>query len=310
MTDRRVPSPEPAKLIMKKQPVLMALAVLCAIFIFFLLLGVALNGLSGRSHRFPLGNKIAVVEVLGVIESSEAIIEDLKDYREDDNVKAVILRIDSPGGGVAPSQEIHNAVVKTAEKKPVVVSMGSLAASGGYYIAAPAHKIMANPGTLTGSIGVIMEFANYQELLDKIGWRNEVVKSGQHKDIGSPNRPMSEAERRILQALLDDVHDQFISAVVEGRKLDAKKVRELADGRIFTGRQAKAAGLVDELGGLEEAIDLAAELAGIEDPDVVYPTPESPKLIDYFIGEVSNRFLHRLREESAYQINYQWTGSR
>ncbi|MBI3603595.1 MAG: signal peptide peptidase SppA [Nitrospirae bacterium] len=219
-------------------------------------------------------DRVALVRVEGVILDAQQTIDDLKKFGESPTVKAIVLRIDSPGGGVVPSQEIHDAVkrVRNTSNKAVVASMGTVAASGGYYIAAATDRIFANPGTLTGSIGVIMELANLEGLLKKIGVENVVVKSGRHKDIGSPFRKMNEDDRRILQSVMDDVHSQFIEAVAEGRSLDVGDVQRLADGRIFTGRQAKEAKLVDELGNLEDAIKLAAEMGGIEgEPKVVEP---------------------------------------
>jgi len=213
------------------------------------------------------GDRIALIRVEGVILDAQQTVGDLKKFGDSPSVKAIVLRIDSPGGGVVPSQEIHDAVMRVRNKqnKAVVASMGTVAASGGYYIAAATDRIMANPGTLTGSIGVIMELANLEGLLKKIGVENVVVKSGRHKDIGSPFR-------RILQSVMDDVHTQFIEAVAEGRSLDVSDVQPLADGRIFTGRQAKEIKLVDELGDLDDAIRLAADLAGIEgEPKVVEP---------------------------------------
>lgn len=219
-------------------------------------------------------DRVALVRVEGVILDAQQTVGDLKKYAESPTVKAIVLRIDSPGGGVVPSQEIYDAVkrIRSKNNKAVVASMGTVAASGGYYIAAATDKIMANPGTLTGSIGVIMELANFEGLLKKIGVESVVVKSGEHKDIGSPFRKMKEDDRLILQAVMDDVHSQFIEAVAEGRSLDVREVRTLADGRVFTGRQAKAAKLVDELGDLDDAIKLAAEMGGIEgEPKVVEP---------------------------------------
>jgi len=219
-------------------------------------------------------DRIALIRVGGVILDAQQTVGDLKKFGDSPSVKAIVLRIDSPGGGVVPSQEIHDAVMRVRNKqnKAVVASMGTVAASGGYYIAAATDRIMANPGTLTGSIGVIMELANLEGLLKKIGVENVVVKSGRHKDIGSPFRKMSDEDRRILQSVMDDVHTQFIEAVAEGRSLDVSDVQPLADGRIFTGRQAKEIKLVDELGDLDDAIRLAADLAGIEgEPKVVEP---------------------------------------
>ncbi|MBI4400360.1 MAG: signal peptide peptidase SppA [Nitrospirae bacterium] len=219
-------------------------------------------------------DRIALIRVEGVILDAQQTVGDLKKYGESHAVKAIVLRIDSPGGGVVPSQEIHDAVkrVRSKNSKAVVASMGTVAASGGYYIAAATDRIIANPGTLTGSIGVIMELANLEGLLKKIGVESVIVKSGRHKDIGSPLRKMSEEDRRILQSVMDDVHGQFIEAVAEGRSMDIREVQPLADGRIFTGRQAKDFKLVDELGDLDDAIKLAAEMVGIEgEPKVVEP---------------------------------------
>jgi protease IV len=219
-------------------------------------------------------DRIAVIRVEGVILDSQTTIGELKRFSENPSVKAIVIRIDSPGGGVVPSQEIYDAVkrVRSKNNKAVIASMGSVAASGGYYIAAATDRIVANPGTLTGSIGVIMETANVEGLLQKIGVEGVVIKSGKYKDVGSPLRKMSVDERNLLQAVMDDVHKQFIEAVAEGRSLELRAAQALADGRIFTGRQAKEAKLVDELGDLEDAIQLAAEVVGIEgEPKIVEP---------------------------------------
>jgi protease-4 len=222
----------------------------------------------------PGEDRIGLIRVEGVILDAKDTVAELKRFGDSSSVKAIVLRIDSPGGGVVPSQEIHDAVqrVRSKHKKTVVASMGTVAASGGYYIAAAADRIIANPGTLTGSIGVIMELVNLEGLLKKVGVEGIVVKSGHYKDIGSPFRKMGPDDRRILQAVMDDVHNQFIEAVAEGRSLDVAAVRKLADGRIFTGRQAVNAKLVDELGDLDDAVRIAADLVGIEgEPTVVEP---------------------------------------
>lgn len=295
---------------MKKRPFLMALLLLGAIFLFFILMTYAISSIMGRTASLPIGEKVGVIEVSGVIVASKDIIDHLIDFRDDKAVKAIVLRIDSPGGGVGPSQEIYEEVRKAVDVKPIVVSMGSVAASGGYYIAAPARRILANPGTITGSIGVIMEFTNFQELLQKIGLRSDVVKSGEHKDIGSPIRPMTDSDRKLLQAMIDDVHAQFIDAVAEGRKMDRDAVRPLADGRIFTGRQAMAAGLVDEMGNLQDAIDVAAELAGIEgEPKVVYPPEEKSGILDYLIQETASQLRHGLQEQGSAGLHFIWSGN-
>ena len=243
------------------------------VFTVLLLLTVFDDGLPG-------GAKVAVVEVQGVIGvgadrglDTEAIIRALGEYRDDPAVRAVVLRIDSPGGVVAPTQEIFTAVRRLREaKKPVVASLGSVAASGGYYVAVSADRIFASPGTLTGSIGVVMQLANVEGLLKKVGVEYVVVKAGAYKDVGNFARAMTPEERRILQALLDDVYDQFIAAVAEGRGLDPQAVRAFAEGRIYSGRQAHGLKMVDDLGGLEDAIEAAAKMAGLPPkPKVVYP---------------------------------------
>jgi protease-4 len=238
----------------------------------------------------PIGEKVALVKIEGPIFNSTAILEELKKYRKDSSVKAVVLRIESPGGGVAPSQEIYEEVRKLSKTKPVVVSMGAVAASGGYYISSAATKIYANPGTITGSIGVIMEIPNLKGLLDKVGIKTEVIKSGKHKDLASVFRGIGEEERKILQRVLDDVHQQFIEAVAEGRGLPYEKVREIADGRIFTGRQAKELGLVDNLGNLQDAIMEAARLGGIKGEPRVVTKKERISFFDLLTGKTALKY--------------------
>lgn len=243
----------------------------CLIITGFLTLLIVISVLFAIFQKnVPLGEKVAVVRIEGPIMDSKNTTDEIKGYLKDASIKAIVLRVDSPGGAVAPSQEIYEEVKKATLKKKVIVSMGSVAASGGYYISAPADRIIANPGTLTGSIGVIMEIPNIEGLMNKIGVKTEVIKSGRHKDIASAFRKMGKEERLILQGVLDDVHEQFIKAVSDGRKIPFDEVKKLADGRIFTGRQAMEARLVDELGTLEDAITIAGRLAGIKgEPEVV-----------------------------------------
>jgi len=249
--------------------------------------------LSVLDSAWPGGEKVAVVRIEGVIVDSREAIEELRKFRDNPSVKAIVLRIDSPGGGVVASQEIYSEVLKTRAdgRVKVVTSMGNLAASGGYYIAAATDRIVANPGTLTGSIGVIMELANVQGLLEKVGVQSIVIKSGAHKDLASPFRAMSAADRAILQTVLDDVHDQFIQAVATGRAMKIEQVRDLADGRVFTGRQAQTARLVDELGDLQDAIKLAGKMVGIAGEPRVVETRKRFSLRDVlgnvFDGKVS-----------------------
>ncbi len=268
---------------------------------FFLLIGVI-----SRMDDLNLSAKdrVAVVPVNGLITESEPTIEQLKKYAKDDSVKAVVLRINSPGGGVGPSQEIYEEVRKIRDKKVVVTSMGALAASGGYYIACGSQKIFANPGTITGSIGVIMQFVNAKDLIEKIGVKGMVVKSGAFKDIGSPVRDMKPEERDLLQSVIDNVHSQFVSAVAEGRKMDRVKVAGIADGRIFSGEQARALGLVDALGDLEDAVAEAGKMAGIEgEPKVVTPPKKKISILDLLKEEAKSIITENLAE-NRFRFDY------
>lgn len=206
---------------------------------------------------------VGVIEVRGVIDGDDEVIPTIQRFAKSEQVRAVVLRIESPGGGVTPSQEIYQELTRLKEKKPVIASLGGVAASGGYYIASACNTIVANPGTITGSIGVIMETVNVQGLLDKLGVRGGVIKAGTYKDLGSPLREMTAEEQQILKTMLEDVHQQFITAVATGRNMEEATVRTLADGRVYSGKQAQRLGLVDHLGNLQDAITLAAQKAGI-----------------------------------------------
>jgi len=284
---------------MKKRPVLLGMMVFGVLLALFFLSVLALTYFSDREESLWGGEKVAVVEIRGVIIDPQPIVEKLIKFRKNDQVKAIVLRIDSPGGGVGPAQEIYAEVKKVQRDKKVLVSMGSVAASGGYYIACAADKILANPGSITGSIGVIVESLNVEELFQKLGLRSTVVKSGKHKDIGSPLRKMTREEQRLLQEVLDSVHEQFIRAVAEGRKLPLEKVRSLADGRIFSGDQAKALGLVDGLGNLQDTIAMAAQMGGIKgEPGVIYPEKKRFSILDLLLQETIHKILQSLRENS------------
>ena len=282
---------------MKNKPILMILVAAFGLgVIFFTVLYVATLLSGGRSSRsiapLPGMDKVALVKVEGLLINADQIVEEIKGHAEDSSVKAIIIRIDSPGGGVVVSQEIYNAVLNARKtgKKKVVVSLGSVAASGGYYIAAAGDRIVANPGTLTGSIGVKMEFANLEKLLEKIGVKGMVVKAGEYKDIGSPFRDMSAEEHKLLQTVIDDVHSQFIEAVAKGRNLPEADVKAIADGRIFTGRQALQLKLVDQLGDLEDSINVAAELAGIKGKPKVVKKEKKVPFLEYFKDETAAWF--------------------
>jgi len=290
---------------MKRNRILMGVVAIIGLLVFFFGLFFILGRFTLKSGaaKFTFGDKIGVVEIRGVITQSAGIIETLHQYEKDQGVKAILLRIDSPGGGVGPSQEIHREVMKIKPKKKVIVSMGSVAASGGYYIAAASDRIVANPGTITGSIGVLMEFTNIEELFKKIGIKGVVLKSGEHKDIGSPLREMTADEKKLMQAVIDNVHQQFVEAVAEGRKLDRAKVAQIADGRILTGEQARQLGLVDELGNLQDAIDAAAKLAGIEGKPVILYPKKRLSLLELLVEGTTEAILNTIVEK-GFRLNY------
>jgi len=280
---------------MRKHPLFFGFLLLISVGVVCMLVMYALGLLNGGGTPLTARKYIGVVKVEGVIRDSRKIIDLIADYEEDDDIKAVVLRIDSPGGAVVPAQEIYDRVRALAVTKPVVASMGTVAASGGYYVASAADLIIANPGTITGSIGVIVQFSHIHDLLEKIGLETTVVKSGEYKDIGSPLREMEPRERKIFQELVNDIYDQFVTAVSESRSLPKSEVVRLADGRIYTGRQAQEAGLVDELGGIDHAVDRAAQMAGIiGEPHVVYPEKEKKSLIRYIIGEIHHEIVYEM----------------
>ena len=251
----------------------------------------------GRSE-IGFGEKVGVIELTGIIADSRKILEQIKGFRDNDSVKSIVIRIDSPGGAVGPSQEIYREIRKTIEVKSVIASLGSIAASGGYYIAAAADGIVANPGTITGSIGVILGYTNFEALFEKIGLSPVVIKSGEYKDIASPVRKMTESERDLLQEFSDNVHTQFIEHVAQGRNLPSTQVRKIADGRIFSGEKAKTLGLVDRLGNLEDAIEWAGRLGGIKgDISAVYPPEEKLPFMKYLLdmsAEQLREFVTRM----------------
>lgn len=291
---------------MNVKPIITVISAFTLLFAVFAALIFFVSSMYGDPRGFSLADKIGVVEVLGPITTSKEIVEDLKAFEHDESVKAIVLRVDSPGGGVGPAQEIY-AAVKALKIKPVIISMGSVAASGGYYIAAPAAHVFANPGTITGSIGVIMEFPDIANLLEKIGLQRRVIKSGQFKDIGSPVREMTPEEQELLQELIDDVYMQFVEAVASGRNMEIDAVKALADGRIFSGRQAKELGLVDELGGLQAAIEYSARRVGIVgEPKVVYPKPEASSIIDLILKRTTASLQQSLHQAGQTHLSMLW----
>jgi protease-4 len=261
----------------QKHPILLGLFILTGIFFLFLgglsLLISSLISHDSQTDIFSSKEGVGIVELKGLIISSEQTLKQLTEFRHDPNVKSVVLRIDSPGGSVGASQEIYKEVMRTNEIKPVIASMGSMGTSGGYYAALGAENIIANPGTMTGSIGVIVKFPNLEGLFEKIGYRSEVIKSGPLKDVGASNRPMSEEERKLMQDLIDNVYGQFVRDIAAARGMEEDIIQELADGRVYTGEQALEVGLIDSLGNFTDAITIAADMGGldIEAPRLIYP---------------------------------------
>ncbi len=252
------------------------------------------------------GDSIGVIQVEGTINDSRDIIDSLKQFGDSSGIKAIILRIDSPGGAVAPTQEIYEEIEKLKKKKPVIASFGGMAASGGYYIGSACDQIVANPGTLTGSIGVIMQLGNIEDLLKKIGVQGYSVKSGANKDIGSPLKPLTPEGKAILQGLVDNVHAQFVRAVAKGRRLTEDKVKSLADGRVYSGEQAKGLGLVDVLGNMEDAVELAAKRVGMKGkPQVVYSRAEQKGWMEM----VSSTWLRGWTKHESLGLRYEWSPS-
>jgi len=254
--------------------------------------------------------QIAVLELEGLILDSKSFVEQLKEYGNRSSVKIVLLHLNTPGGGVTASQEIYEAIKKFREEsnKKVVVSMSSVAASGGYYVACASDRIFANPGTITGSIGVIAEWVNYGELLRWAKMEDVVIKSGSFKDAGSPTRQLTEAERAYFQSLIDDMYGQFVAAVASSRKMDTDAVRKLADGRVFTGKEAKQNGLVDEIGTFQDAVAAAAKMAGISgEPKLLRPPEKRFSLLDTLLGESRSTMLWNTDpSESSIRFQYLW----
>jgi protease-4 len=273
-----------------KSPWVIIGVIIGALFLMFMVVFFAV-GLRGGGTGI-IGKSVGLVEVLGEITDSRTTVREIQYFEKESDVPVILLHVDSPGGVVTPSQEIYSELKHAKAKgKKLVVSMGTLAASGGYYISAPADVIVANPGTTTGSIGVKLELPNIEGLLKKLGVSVDVVKSADYKDIGSPYRPMLPEEKDLLKGTILDVYDQFVTVVAEDRKLPKDSVLKLADGRIFTGRQAKACGLVDTLGTLNDAVAIAGGLAGLgPEPRIVRP-PKPFRLRDFVMEDVVNRFL-------------------
>ncbi len=283
---------------MKQKRVLIIISVIVVLFFFTVILRLMVGTVS-------IGEKVAVLDITGIISKSDVPIKLIHAYRDDSNVKALVLRINTPGGSVAPVQEIFRELAKL--EKPIVASMGGTAASGGYYIACAANTIVANPGTLTGSIGVIMQFTKMKGLYEKIGLEQQVIKSGQFKDTGSAFRDLTEDEKAILQGTVDDVYNQFVDAIFKSRgdHLTRDEIVQLADGRIFSGNQALTHKLVDRLGNLQDAIQIAGVLGNIEGTPKVIRKQRKSSLLEQLLGIKNNSHLNDLLSFPSVTFRYE-----
>jgi protease-4 len=286
---------------------------LAGVLVLFMIALAMLAGEGAGREAFPIGDRVAVLEIEGEIIDSRDTIENLHDYADAHGVRAIIVRINSPGGAVAPSQEIFSEILKVRKEsgKPIVASMNSVAASGGYYIAAACDSIVANPGTITGSIGVISQWFNMEELVRWAKMKPETLTSGRMKDAGSPFRAISPEEREYLQRVVTQLHEQFVSAVAEGRhgKLTRDEVRKLADGRIYTGEEAKRLKLVDEIGNFDRAVEVAAGLAGMKGtPKVLYPRRKDPTLLEIFssMRQTPEQMIRGVAQREGSPFLYRW----
>jgi protease IV len=292
----------------KKHPILIVLGILAGVGFVLAIAMIIVLKVFTPSSNLSFSAKIGVIPIEGAIMDSQAITEQLKKFKKDKGIKAIILRINSPGGAVGPTQEIYREVQRTLETKKVIASLGGVAASGGYYIAAATKKIVANPGTITGSIGVIMEFARFEDLLNKIGIKFEVLKSGEFKDIGSPHRELTARDKELISALIADIQKQFVDAVASGRDLSIEKTREIADGRIFSGAQAKELGLVDVLGNFQDAVELVKNMATIKgDVTLIYPKKNKLDLWDLLLGSAADTIAKRIQGMKT-RVEYRWSG--
>jgi len=280
---------------MKRNPFLLFLAIVGVFFLLMMVVGIfALFSLFGERPSIIRTDAIGVIKVVGIIQDSEKTLKAIDKFKEDKHIKAVIVRIDSPGGVVGPAQEIYQALKELKKKKKVVASLGSVAASGGYYIACAADQIVANPGTVTGSIGVLMEFVNLQKLYQWAKMDTGTLTSGRYKDTGSPFRPMREDEKRLLKGVIDSIYQQFKTVVKTDRKVLAQDLDMVTDGRIFSGEQAKQLGLVDQLGNFQVAVEIAKKLANLKGkPKLVYPPKEKRFWLQYLLGESTLAALER-----------------
>jgi protease IV len=293
----------------RKRTLLTVFIIIAAVALLLGTLSIIVVRTLAPSFPISFGKKIGVITINGAILHAQPTLSEIIQFRKDKGIKAIIVRIDSPGGGVGPSQEIYEELLKARKYKKVIASMGSVAASGGFYIAAAADQIVANPGTITGSIGVIMEFVYLEELLKKIGVSVEVLKSGEYKDMGSPQRKLTERDKEILNQLITDTKQQFVRAVARGRHLSEEQVEKIADGRVFSGERAKALGLVDSLGNFQDAVELAKKMTGIKgDVTLVYPKKSGINFWDLIFKSASESAVKWLQKTQT-RIEYTWQSS-
>ena len=286
---------------MKKSRLGVSLAFVMALMIIFVIMVMTLSRFldtedrsSGISEILDYGNKIGVISIEGTILTCDETLKELKKFRKKSSVRAILLRINSPGGTVAPAQEIYREIEKIRKKKPVVASIETVGASAAYYIASSADRIVCSKGSITGSIGVIMMLPDIHKVIEKIGVNVNVIKAGAFKDIGSGIKPLDDQERDILQNFAKEVHEQFISDVLQGRKgkIEEDKLREIADGRFFTGQSAKELGLVDSMGNFYDAVKLAANLSGIKgEPELEYPKKRWNSYLDLFMDSAAKSLM-------------------
>lgn len=292
----------------KSHTLLTVLAILGCIGLFLAIVIVIVIKLFTPSTDLSFNEKIGVIPIQGAIIDSRHITSQLVRFKKDKKIKAIILRINSPGGAVGPTQEIYREIRRTIKTKKVIASIGGIAASGGYYVASAADSIVANSGAITGSIGVIMEVLRFEDLLKKIGVSIEVIKSGEFKDIGSPHRKLTEREKELLNSLIKDIQSQFVDDVAAGRGLSVDKVRQIADGRIFSGARAKELGLVDRLGNFHDAVDLAKNLTGAKgDVKLVYPKKNRLELWELFFESAARSVLKAFNSFET-PLEYMWKG--
>jgi protease IV len=277
----------------------------------FFFLAIVVAAMAGDSTEITLGDKVAVIPIEGEIIEARETLDALRRYAENDSVKAIVIRINSPGGAIAPSQEIYSAIRRTraASGKPIIASLDSVAASGGFYIAAACDQIVANPGSITGSIGVILQWFDVKELVQWAKLKPNTITSGALKDAGSPFRELTDAERQYFQGIVSQLHSQFVRDVAKGRgaKMKYEEVAKVADGRIFTGEQALQLKLVDQLGSIDDAVRIAGKLAGIEgEPSKLWPKPREERLLELLTGGDAESLLQRVVSRRLPQFLYMW----